>query len=144
MGTSEIRVLQFNQGVGVALPPTSADISNKVSLPNNTATDLTDLTYDITKVSCVEIDYYIYRKTSAGYKIMKGLIAIMACADGATNADKWTKEEMLRVEKFNDSGVTFSLSFPGTGQFNPRVTLDNMSGTGHVCTMYYNISTKLA
>lgn len=137
----EIRTLVFAQGVGIAVAPTAGDIGKKVTLANNADTVITDLAWDITSVRFAFIDYTIYRRVNGSYKILSGKIHMIGCPDGATNADKWTFEEMNRVEKFADSGITFSLTSVGVAKSALKASLDNFAGVGHDAIMFYRVST---
>lgn len=141
---SEIRTLQFSQGVGVALPPSSADVAAKITLVNNTSTPIPAVSYALTAIMAVLVQYYIYRRTDSGYKSMSGVMFLEAQPDGATNADKWKKEEHTRIERGGDSGIAFTLDTTIAGEFILGATLDSMAGTNHSCIMYYKISTLLA
>jgi hypothetical protein len=141
---SEIRTLQFNQGVGVAVPPNSADVANKITLTNNATTLLTALGFYLDDVRSAVIHYYIYRRTDSGFKSMSGEIRLEGQNDAVANADKWTFSEITRVERGGDSGITFSLDETDTEKSTLQAALDNMAGANHSCIMYYKVSTLIA
>ena len=139
MNTSEIRVLQFNQGVGVATPPNSADVASKQSLANNATTAISGLSYDYNRILGLYIDYFIYRRTDAGFKWSTGRLFITALLDQGLGTP-WNLHQPLLTE-FNDPGVTFSINNALNPEFELNVTLDNMAGANHSAVMRYKVST---
>ena len=108
----------------------------KISLDNNFLSEIPIIGEDISVARCFKVSYHIYRKTSDGYKTLTGKVVMEAIPDGV---DKWVIYEPERSEGLGESGISFVPVVKTATRTNLGIQLDNMSGTGHSCTFYYNI-----
>lgn len=114
--------------------------SPKIDLINNSVNPITAIGNYLDEARCIIVNYYIYRRTDSGFKSMSGKVILEGKPDAISNPDKWVKYEPERSERGGYSGVTFSLDDIDTDKSILVATLDDMAGTNHECTMYYNVT----
>ena len=110
------------------------------ALLNNTANSVSAIGDYLANTRCILVDYYIYRRTDSSFKTLSGKLFLEGVNDAVLNSDKWQLFEAERSEGLGASGITFSLDDIDTEKSILVVNLDNMAGSGHVCTMYYNLT----
>jgi hypothetical protein len=139
MANAEIRSLQFNQGVGIAIPAIDLASQSDFSLSNNVTTqNVTPFTWDLVDSSSIIIDYVIIRRTGSSQRLSSGRMTLVSNPDGATDADKWILLHPIKQDDPLDVGVTFTITVTA-GVVQVKYTTDNMAGTSHACTIYYRL-----
>lgn len=116
----------------------SNDTGKVVILDNNSINPITAIGEYLVDAGGIIVDYFIYRRTDAGFKTLTGKIIMEGNPDAATNPLKWELFEADRSESPEDSGVTFSLDDVDAEKSILVITLDNMPGADHRCDFYYN------
>lgn len=114
----------------------SNDTGKVIILDNNSINPISAIGEYLDSVGAILIDYFIYRKTDAGFKTLSGKIVMEGNPDAIDNADKWSVLELERNES-DESGVFFSLDDIDTEKSILVITLDNMIGDDHRCDFYY-------
>lgn len=120
------KVIRFNNASGKI-----------IILANNSINPISSIGEYLDSAGGIIIDYFVYRRTDAGYKKMRGKILMEGNPDAVLNPDKWTIIELERSEGLSSSGVTFTLDDVDTEKSILVITLDNMAGSGHRCDFYY-------
>jgi hypothetical protein len=113
------------------------DTGKIIILDNNSINPISAIGETLDSAGGIIVDYFIYRRTDAGFKTLSGKIVMEGNPDGATNPDKWELFEPERSSSPVDSGVTFSLDDVDVEKSILVVTLDNMAGSDHRCDFYY-------
>lgn len=108
-----------------------------IILANNSINPMSAIGEYLVDAGAIMVDYFIYRRTDAGFKTISGKLILEGNEDGATNQDKWALLEAERSES-EASGVSFSLDDIATEKSILVITLDNMSGSDHRCDFYFN------
>lgn len=142
--SSEIKTLQFMQGVEVTLPPTVLDDFGKILLNNNQANqNLTGFNFDITKFREVHIMYALYRRTdTAGEIVERGELWLSARPEQGVVANKWVLDQLIKKDEGTDVGVTFDvLVDPVTNWAQVRASTTDIAGANHQCAFRYHLRT---
>lgn len=145
---SEIRTIQFMQGVIVDLPSNILDGTGSKVVINNATNASTGLQFRDDVYREVIIPYSIKRRTDAtalagDVLIEKGQIRLTANPDAASLANRWILDHETQKDEGISTGVTLSIlvtNDAGVAVVDLLYTSTNLAGANHESFMSYALT----